>query len=167
MQETQEEEVRLEDLPLDQQVEFLKEKNQKLIDLLEEALSESPKKVATVKAGPDERGFYRVHVSGSEDVIVMANPSITTHVPVESEIIFCAGIIEEVLSEDLKPEIEELEFDRIQWEDIKGLKSQVSIIQNTIEGPLNNPEIYEEFRLPPLKGLALYGPPGVGCINSI
>lgn len=149
--------------------EQLEKKVEDLQALLEEALARDVKKVGTVKAGPDEEGFYRVHLEGGGDVILTVHPDLNLSGPIQhdTEIVSASNIIVQVVPDTLKPEIDDLDFKRIGWDTIKGLKSQVNIIKDTIEGPLRNPEIYEEFNMKPIRGLALYGPPGVGCINSI
>ena len=99
---------------------------------------------------------------GDSDIIIKYQDGNVRQIPHDSEVIINSNLITDVISEELKPEIEDIEFTKVQWEEIRGLKSQVDIIKDTIEGPLKNPEIYEEFNMKPLKGVALWGPPGVG-----
>lgn len=144
--------------------EKLEQRVIELEELLEEALARDVKKVGIVKAGPDDKGFYRVHLEGGGDIITIVHPDLQLSEPIkhDTEIISCANVIIEVVPDTLKPEIDDLDFKRIGWDEIKGLNSQVNLIKDTIEGPLRNPEIYEEFNMKPVRGLALYGPPGVG-----
>ena len=141
--------------------ELLEKQVEELTALLEEALARDTKKVGVVKAGPDENGLYRVRI-GDGDIIVKYQDGNIRQIPHDSEVIINSNLITDIISEELKPEIEDIEFTKVQWEEIRGLKSQVDIIKDTIEGPLKNPEIYEEFNMKPLKGVALWGPPGVG-----
>ena len=141
--------------------ELLEKQVEELTALLEEALARDTKKVGIVKAGPDENGLYRV-IMGDSDIIIKYQDGNVRQIPHDSEVIINSNLITDVISEELKPEIEDIEFTKVQWEEIRGLKSQVDIIKDTIEGPLKNPEIYEEFNMKPLKGVALWGPPGVG-----
>ena len=140
---------------------LLEKQVEELTALLEEALARDTKKVGVVKAGPDESGLYRVRM-GDSDIIIKYQDGNVRQIPHDSEVIINSNLITDVISEELKPEIEDIEFTKVQWEEIRGLKSQVDIIKDTIEGPLKNPEIYEEFNMKPLKGVALWGPPGVG-----
>ena len=144
--------------------EKLELQNKQLQEVLEEVLEKGEKKVGIVKAGPNETGLYRIMLGGGGDLVVPLLPNLVLTTPIqhETEVIVCAGMIIEVVPDSLKPELEDLDFKRIQWDEIKGLKSQVNLIKDTIEGPLRHPEIYEEFNMKPVKGLALYGPPGVG-----
>jgi len=48
------------------------------------------------------------------------------------------------------------------FEDIGGLASQIQEIKETIELPLNKPEIFSNIGINPPKGIILYGEPGTG-----
>lgn len=149
----------------EERIEELENQLLEMQALLEETINGSPKKVGRVVAGPDERGLYRVNLGGSDEVITQATDIKGNPLPLikhDTEVVITCGIVSEVITDDLKPEIEELDFTRVAWDEIRGLRSQVNVIRKAIEGPLNNPELYREFGLPPVKGLALYGPPGVG-----
>jgi transitional endoplasmic reticulum ATPase len=50
----------------------------------------------------------------------------------------------------------------ISYEDVGGLKSQVSRIREMIELPLKYPEVFERLGIDPPKGVLLHGPPGCG-----
>ncbi|MCA3003766.1 MAG: CDC48 family AAA ATPase [Phycisphaerales bacterium] len=50
----------------------------------------------------------------------------------------------------------------ISYEDIGGLKPQVSRIREMIELPLRYPEVFERLGIDPPKGVLLHGPPGCG-----
>lgn len=157
-------EVRERELTLEEQRDLLEERLQEQQDFFNEILNGAVKKIGRITAGPDDRGFYRITVGSDGEIIASTNPELVYegNIPLDAEVMIINGAIVEVLQQELKPEIELLDFTRISWEDIKGLKSQVETIKSTIEGPLRNPEIYQEFGLKPLKGIALYGPPGVG-----
>lgn len=55
-----------------------------------------------------------------------------------------------------------VQFDFIKWNQIGGLKSQISQIRDTIELPLQHSSLYKEYHLSPSRGIVLYGPPGCG-----
>lgn len=156
------EDVQERELTLEEQRDLLEENLNKQQEFLEEVLNGAVKKIGRITAGPDDRGFYRINVGSDGEIIASTNPAIEGTINLDSEVMVINGVIVEVLEQVLKPEIEALDFTRIHWDDIKGLKSQVETIRSTIEGPLTNPEIYEEFGMKPLKGIVLYGPPGVG-----
>lgn len=48
------------------------------------------------------------------------------------------------------------------WEDIGGLKKQINEIQEVVELPLKNPELFRQVGITPPKGILLHGPPGTG-----
>ena len=48
------------------------------------------------------------------------------------------------------------------WEEIGGLKDQIREIQEVIELPLKNPELFKKIGICPPKGILLHGPPGTG-----
>ncbi|WP_297587379.1 proteasome ATPase [uncultured Mobiluncus sp.] len=73
-----------------------------------------------------------------------------------------SGFAQEYLA---RPEIEGLELDDnpgVNWDQIGGLESVLTLIRETIELPMTHPELYESYQLRPPKGILLYGPPGVG-----
>ncbi len=51
---------------------------------------------------------------------------------------------------------------QITYEDIGGLKRELSLIREMIELPLRHPEIFQKLGIDPPKGVLLYGPPGTG-----
>jgi len=50
----------------------------------------------------------------------------------------------------------------ITWEDIGGLQRQKQEIQEVVELPLKNPELFRKVGIKPPKGILLHGPPGTG-----
>src|SRR3989338_5986543 len=66
---------------------------------------------------------------------------------------------------DLKPEAVELKEERVPdvtYEDIGGLKEELTKVREMIELPMKHPEIFETLGIQPPKGVLLYGPPGTG-----
>lgn len=64
-----------------------------------------------------------------------------------------------------KTEVTQLSLDEVPdvtYADIGGLASQIETIQDSVELPFANPELYAAYDLRPPKGLLLYGPPGCG-----
>lgn len=51
---------------------------------------------------------------------------------------------------------------RLSYEDVGGLKGQISRIREMIELPLRFPEVFERLGIDPPKGVLLHGPPGCG-----
>ncbi|MBN2567143.1 AAA family ATPase [Candidatus Woesearchaeota archaeon] len=50
----------------------------------------------------------------------------------------------------------------VSWGDIGGLDGQAREIQEVIELPLKNPDLFKRVGIQPPKGILLYGPPGTG-----
>src|SRR5262249_24863887 len=64
-----------------------------------------------------------------------------------------------------RPEVEELvleEVPDISYDDVGGLDSQIEAITDAVELPFVHRELFVEHKLPPPKGILLYGPPGCG-----
>ncbi len=80
------------------------------------------------------------------------------HVLVDRRTQFALEIVE-------KPEVQTLlleEVPDISYEDVGGLAAQIGQIQDAVEMPFENPELFAEHELKPPKGILLYGPPGCG-----
>lgn len=56
----------------------------------------------------------------------------------------------------------DLKVPSITYDDIGGLKEEVSAIREMIEIPMKHPEVFERIGISPPKGVLLYGPPGTG-----
>ncbi|MGH2809824.1 MAG: proteasome ATPase [Actinomycetota bacterium] len=64
-----------------------------------------------------------------------------------------------------KPEVEELILEQvpdIDYDAIGGLDSQIEALKDAVELPFLHSDLFQEFELPPPKGVLLYGPPGCG-----
>lgn len=146
----------------DQEAITLEEKLEKYENLLDELVEEKTNKIGVIIAGPDEDGFFRTLVE-STHLLLKTRPELYDQLEPEMEVVVIDNLyIDRILSEELKIVVEDYNFQYIDWTDIGGLKSQVNRIRDAVEGPLKNKKLYEDFGLTPLKGLLLYGPPGVG-----
>ncbi len=56
----------------------------------------------------------------------------------------------------------DLKVPAITYDEIGGLKEEVSAIREMIEIPMKHPEVFERIGITPPKGVLLYGPPGTG-----
>lgn len=50
----------------------------------------------------------------------------------------------------------------VTYDDVGGLEEQIAEIRETVELPLNHPELFEKVGIEPPKGVLLCGPPGTG-----
>jgi proteasome regulatory subunit len=73
--------------------------------------------------------------------------------------------IVEVLPTSIDPFVQSMEVEEapnITYVDIGGLDEQIIEIRETVELPLNRPELFERIGITPPKGVLLCGPPGTG-----
>ena len=128
-------------------------------EILAEMMKKADSKDGTVLS-ENVDGLYRVGTSNG-DVLARCVPNIS---PAKGQrIILTANIISAILPEGLeKEETEYIDFDRIEWNAIGGMDSQISRIRDSIENPVKHRDLYKEFNLQPNKGVLLYGPPGCG-----
>ncbi|KAK3206668.1 hypothetical protein Dsin_020714 [Dipteronia sinensis] len=55
-----------------------------------------------------------------------------------------------------------VEVPNIGWEDIGGLDQVKRELQETVQYPVEHPEMFEKFGMSPSRGVLFYGPPGCG-----
>jgi proteasome regulatory subunit len=55
-----------------------------------------------------------------------------------------------------------MEKPNVPWSEIGGLSKQILEIQEVVELPLKNPELFKKIGITPPRGILLYGPPGTG-----
>jgi transitional endoplasmic reticulum ATPase len=71
-------------------------------------------------------------------------------------------IQEETVMEIKEKPITVRKIPAIRYEDIGGLKEEISRIREMVELPMKHPELFEKLGITPPKGVLLYGPPGTG-----
>ncbi len=85
-------------------------------------------------------------------IVVELQPAGTVQVTESSEIV----IREEAVSEA------EIHAPKITYEDVGGLREELTKVREMIELPLKHPELFERLGIDPPKGVLLYGAPGTG-----
>ncbi len=162
--ESQNEEMR--DKLLDANAENNKYK-QKLERLTHEnkKLKQSPLFVATVQELSDEGVIIKQHGNNQEaltevtddmradlepDARVAVNNSLSIVKRLDNE----TDVRARVMQVDHSPDVN--------YEDIGGLEDQMQEVRETVEMPLDRPEMFEEVGISPPSGVLLYGPPGTG-----
>lgn len=78
-----------------------------------------------------------------------------------------AGIVRitDVTEIEIRPEAVEVieqKIPDVTYDDVGGLKSEISKVREMVELPLRHPEIFDRLGIDPPKGVLLHGPPGTG-----
>jgi proteasome regulatory subunit len=73
--------------------------------------------------------------------------------------------VQSLLPDETDARAQAMELDEspeVSYEDIGGLEDQLVEVRETVEMPLDRPEMFEEVGIDPPSGVLLYGPPGTG-----
>jgi len=76
-------------------------------------------------------------------------------------VVIVTDLTEVVISETAAKGVEE-KIPEVTYEDIGGLREEISKVREMIELPLKHPELFQTLGIDPPKGVLLYGPPGTG-----
>jgi transitional endoplasmic reticulum ATPase len=117
--------------------------------------------------GVVKRGLFKRPVTKGDTVIVPGIALIGRALPFIVVEINPAGIVqitegtevnirEEAISES------ELAAPKVTYEDVGGLKDELTKVREMIELPLKHPELFDRLGIEPPKGVLLQGPPGTG-----
>lgn len=146
----------------------IREENEELrakIDNYEQILEkvmEGPYSSGVIASKPSE-GIYRVTSDEGKEVLIAGHPNIPTKDLKEgTRVMLNQNLIIKVLPKELEKKQPEVNFDFVEWNEIGGIKSQVTKIREATEMPANYSKLYKEYGLTPSKGVLLYGPPGCG-----
>ena len=63
---------------------------------------------------------------------------------------------------DKAPVVQVVERPTLGWDDVAGLEAVKEALRESVELPLQRPELYREYGVAPPKGVLLFGPPGCG-----
>ena len=55
-----------------------------------------------------------------------------------------------------------IEVPNVKWEEVGNLEDVKKELIETVELPVNNPEVFERMGFKPSRGILFYGPPGTG-----
>ncbi|MEY7850778.1 proteasome-activating nucleotidase [Natrarchaeobius sp. A-rgal3] len=128
-------------------------------------LKQSPLFVATIQEITDEGVIIKQHGNNQEaltevtdemrdelepDARVAVNNSLSIVKSLSNETDVRARVMEVTESPD------------VSYEDIGGLEDQMQEVRETVEMPLENPDMFDDVGIDPPSGVLLYGPPGTG-----
>ncbi|QLG47344.1 proteasome-activating nucleotidase Pan1 [Natrinema halophilum] len=128
-------------------------------------LKQSPLFVATVQEIADEGVIIKQHGNNQEaltevtdemrddlepDARVAVNNSLSIVKSLSNETDVRARVMEVTESPD------------VSYEDIGGLEEQMQEVRETVEMPLEKPDMFDDVGIDPPSGVLLYGPPGTG-----
>ncbi len=170
---------------LEERLEILEQQNEEMRDKLLDAnaennkyqqklerlthenkkLKQSPLFVATVQELTDEGVIIKQHGNNQEaltevtnemreeltpDARVAVNNSLSIVKQLDSE----TDVRARVMQVDQSPEVS--------YADIGGIDEQMEEVRETVEMPIQSPEMFDEVGIDPPSGVLLYGPPGTG-----
>jgi len=162
--ESQNEEMR--DKLLDANAENNKYK-QKLERLTHEnkKLKQSPLFVATVQELSDEGVIIKQH-GNNQEALTEVTPEMREELEPDSRVAVnnSLSIVKRLVNEtDVRARVMQVDHSPdVTYEDIGGLADQLQEVRETVEMPLDRPEMFTEVGINPPSGVLLYGPPGTG-----
>jgi len=162
--ESQNEEMR--DKLLDANAENNKYK-QKLERLTHEnkKLKQSPLFVATVQELSEEGVIIKQH-GNNQEALTEVTPEMREDLEPDARVAVnnSLSIVKRLDNEtDVRARVMQVDHSPdVTYEDIGGLEDQLQEVRETVEMPLDRPEMFEEVGINPPSGVLLYGPPGTG-----
>jgi len=126
-------------------------------DMLNELLNGKVKREGKIIAVSEK--LYKVQMGADEILAYSPFHKLLKN----TSVVVAEGVIVDLVPEPLiTVEEEEVEFSRIGWEEIGGMKSQIESIRKKVERPLKFASIYKQYKMPLSKGILLWGPTGCG-----
>ena len=162
--ESQNEEMR--DKLLDANAENNKYK-QKLERLTHEnkKLKQSPLFVATVQELSEEGVIIKQH-GNNQEALTEVTDEMRAELEPDSRVAVnnSLSIVKRLDNEtDVRARVMQVDHSPdVTYEDIGGLEDQMQEVRETVEMPLDRPEMFTEVGISPPSGVLLYGPPGTG-----
>ncbi|XP_073428130.1 ATPase family gene 2 protein homolog A isoform X2 [Dendrobates tinctorius] len=101
-------------------------------------------------------------ISGTSDDHAELSPHTKAGVRGNSDIFYYISPLTRVKCKIPKTQAEEDMKNKVTYDMIGGLQTQLKEIRETIELPLKEPELFKSYGIPPPRGVLLYGPPGTG-----
>jgi transitional endoplasmic reticulum ATPase len=117
--------------------------------------------------GVVKRGLFKRPVTKGDTVIVPGIALIGRALPFVVVDTNPGGIVQiteqtEVHIREESVTTAELHAPKVSYEDVGGLRGELTKVRETIELPLKHPELFDRLGIDPPKGVLLHGPPGTG-----
>ncbi|PSP73246.1 peptidase [Halobacteriales archaeon QS_3_64_16] len=128
-------------------------------------LKQSPLFVATVQEMAEEGVIIKQH-GNNQEALTDATDEMReriepgTRVAVNNSLSIVKDLSDET---DVRARVMQIDHSPdVAYEDIGGLEEQMNEVRETVEMPLENPEMFSDVGITPPSGVLLYGPPGTG-----
>ncbi|MFB6096795.1 MAG: proteasome-activating nucleotidase [Haloferacaceae archaeon] len=128
-------------------------------------LKQSPLFVATVQEITDEGVVIKQHGNNQEALTEVTDEMLDDLEPdARVAVNNSLSIVKRLDNEtDVRARVMQVEHSPdVSYEDIGGLEEQMNEVRETVEMPLESPEMFEQVGIQPPSGVLLYGPPGTG-----
>ncbi|RBI64358.1 proteasome-activating nucleotidase Pan1 [Halomicrococcus sp. NG-SE-24] len=128
-------------------------------------LKQSPLFVATVQELTDEGVIIKQHGNNQEAVTEVTDEMRDDIEPDDRVAVNNSLSIVKTLEDETDVRARVMQVTRspeVTYEDIGGLEDQMQEVRETVEMPLENPDMFGEVGIDPPSGVLLYGPPGTG-----
>ena len=128
-------------------------------------LKQSPLFVATVQEMADQGVIIKQH-GNNQEALTDATDEMKARIEPGSRVAVnnSLSIVKDLSDEtDVRARVMQIDHSpNVTYEDIGGLEEQMNEVRETVEMPLERPEMFTEVGITPPSGVLLYGPPGTG-----
>jgi len=128
-------------------------------------LKQSPLFVATVQEMADQGVIIKQH-GNNQEALTDATDEMKARIEPGSRVAVnnSLSIVKDLSDEtDVRARVMQIEHSPdVSYEDIGGLEEQMNEVRETVEMPLERPEMFTDVGITPPSGVLLYGPPGTG-----
>jgi proteasome regulatory subunit len=128
-------------------------------------LKQSPLFVATVQELTDEGVIIKQH-GNNQEALTEVTDEMRSELEPDSRVAVnnSLSVVKRLDKEtDVRARVMQVDHSPdVNYEDIGGLEAQMQEVRETVEMPLDRPEMFEQVGIEPPSGVLLHGPPGTG-----
>jgi len=128
-------------------------------------LKQSPLFVATVQEVNDEGVIIKQH-GNNQEALTEVTEEMRSELEPDSRVAVnnSLSVVKRLDKEtDVRARVMQVDHSPdVRYEDIGGLEAQMQEVRETVEMPLDRPEMFEQVGIDPPSGVLLHGPPGTG-----